>query len=349
MLSNNDRKIIRFVLGVTTGFTIAQLIDWQLSYIMPILLSMLLSGSQINFKAGLLFFLVITGGCLFGFLLSLTVVNYPGVCILVFTVALLHIFLAANRGLSPFAVIMLMMGVTVIPLVGIPSVQLSVMIVEALVKCGFVAVGLAILFFSIIPSKEEVTQPVADPADKKALTNEQSAIVSTLVILPLITIFYTFSITSSILILVFAAILAQNVNLTTTAKGGAALVIANAMGGVAAMILYQLLRITPEPVFMVPLMALAATVFAGKIFSNDPYAQLYSSAFTTVLLLVGSTLSSESGDAGEAFITRLVQVFLAAAYVVTSFYLLKRLANYLRPIRLNTSAGERAVTTDVPG
>ena len=77
MLSNNDRKIIRFVLGITTGFTIAQLIDWQLSYIMPILLSMLLSGSQINLKAGLLFFLVITGGCLFGFLLSLTVVNYP--------------------------------------------------------------------------------------------------------------------------------------------------------------------------------------------------------------------------------------------------------------------------------
>lgn len=348
-LSNNDRKILRFVLAITTGFTIAQLIDWQLSYIMPILLSMLMTGPSIDLKAGFSFFAVIVCGCLFGLFLSMTVVNYPFVCLLVFALALMHIYIAENKGLSPFVVIMLIMGVTVIPLIGLPSIQLSVLLVEALITSGFVAVLVALFFFSLIPTeKESPPEPKAQDTGAIALSAEKAGMISTLVIMPLITIFYCYSITNGIIILVFAAILAQTVDLATTAKGGAALVLANGIGGVFAVIIYNMLVIAPVAPMMILVIALFATVFAGKIFSGEPTAPLYSSAFTVVLLLVGSSVSSVSGDAGEAFVARLVQIFLAAAYVVVAFSLLKKLSGYLNSgTDKHEIVSETAIITDV--
>ena len=150
-LTNNQRKIVRFILAMTCGFAFSQLVNWQLSYIMPILLSMLMGGPAINPKTGMMFLAVIVGGCLFGLLLSMTLVNYPFVCLGILTLLLLNIYAAGNRGLSPFAVLMLLMGLTVIPLIGLPSINLSWLLVEALVTSGLIAVAFALIFFALIP------------------------------------------------------------------------------------------------------------------------------------------------------------------------------------------------------
>ena len=94
---------------------------------------------------------------------------------------------------------------------------------------------------------------------------------------------------------------------------------------------------------MLALVALVSAVFAPRIFSDDPMAPLYSSAFSAVLLLVGSSVSSETKDATEVFLTRIFQLFLAAAYVAGSFALLKRAAIYLRLIAVTPTAAQRAM------
>lgn len=348
MMTNREKKILRFVLAITTGFTLSQLINWQLSYLTPILLSMLMGGPNIDLKTGLGFFAVIAGGCLFGLLLSMSVVDYPLVCLLIFSLLLLHIYTAGNRGFSPFAVIMLIIAVTVIPLIGIPSINLSWLLVEALTISGLVSVGIALFFFTIIPTDPD---PIAEaPAvEGPQLSAEQSALISTLVIVPLLAYFYSYSVTGAIIVMVFAAILAQTVNLATTKKGAAVLVLANGLGGIAAVAVYNLLVMVPWWPFMMALIALTATVFADRIFSGKPTAPLYSSAFTAVLLLVGSSVSSESADAAEKFVTRLLQIFLAGAYVVIAFSLLKAVSNFLNkvPVPRNTAGPETAVVTDI--
>ncbi len=347
-MTKRERKILRFVLAITTGFTLSQLINWQLSYLTPILLSMLMGGAQVDLKTGLGFFAVIVGGCIFGLLLSMTVVDYPFVCLLIFSILLLQIYYAGNRGLSPFAVIMLMMAVTVIPLIGIPSINLSLLLVDALMTSGLVSVAIALFFFAVIPTEPD---PPAEPkaADGPQLSPEHSAIISTLVIVPLLAYFYSFSVTSAIIVLVFAAILAQTVNLATSKKGAAVLVLANGLGGLTAVAVYNLLVIVPWWPFMVCLIALTATIFAACIFSGKPTAPLYSSAFTAVLLLVGSSVSSDSADAAEKFLTRLFQIFMAGAYVVLAFSLLKYLSNYLnREQKPGREPGsETTIVTDI--
>lgn len=348
-MSNTDRKILRFVLAITTGFTVSQLINWQLSYLTPILLSMLMGGPNIDLRAGIGFIAVIIGGCLLGLVLSMTVVDYPLLCLLILGLLLLHIYAAGNRNLPPFAVIMLIMGVTVIPLIGIPSINLSWLLVEALAVSGVISVAIALFFFTLIPTEPDPVTPAA-AAGGPQLTADQSALISTLVILPLVAYFYSYSVTSAIIVLIFAAILAQTVNLATTAKGAAVLVLANGLGGIAAIAVYNLLVFAPWWPFMVFLMAFTATIFAARIFSGKPTAPLYSSAFTAVLLLVGSSLSSETTDAAEKFLSRLTQIFLAGAYVVVAFTLLKHLSSYLRYERKQTTAPpgpETSVVTDI--
>ncbi len=350
-LSDNQRRIVRFVLAITTGFTVAQLLNWQLSYMAPILLSMIMTGPNIDLKTGALFFGVIVGGSLLGMVLSMTVVNYPLVCLLVLTLLLMNIYIAGNNGASPFAVIMAIMGVSIIPLIGLPSINLSVLLVQSLMTSGLIAVFIAMVFFTLIPT----TDSPATQQNKggQVLSSEKAGVISTLVMLPLLTYFYSFSATNAIVVLVFAAILAQNVDLATTRKGGAVLVLANALGGLCAVVIYNLLVIAPQWPFMVALVALAATYFAGKIFSGAPTAPIYSTAFTAVLLLVGSSLSSDNKDAADAFASRIIQIFLAAAYVVIAFTLLKKLSGYLnrndqnQPGRTKDTNAETGIIADI--
>ncbi len=346
LATDRGRRILRYTLGVMTGIALSQLVGWQLSYIMPILLSMILVGPAFDVKAATGFVLVIFGGCLIGLLLAMTVISYPAVCLLILGLMLFRIFYAANKGLAPFAVIMSVMGITVIPLLSIPSIKLSVELVEALLSSGVIAVLVALVFFYLIPTVPQETPQPAAPANAFTLNNAQAAFISTAVIWPLLALYFTFS-WSTILILVFAAILAQKPDLATTVKGGAALVIANFAGGLVAVGIYWCLVFAPEPLFLIVIMGFAALVFAQKIFSDDPMAQLYGSAFTAVLLLVGSTAASQDGNAAEAFIGRVFQITMAALYVAVAFYLLGRLARYRSEQLKKRDLGDTAVVADL--
>jgi hypothetical protein len=318
-----NNKVLRLSLGITFGLGVAQIGNWQLSFLLPIFMSMLLSGPKINLKMGIGFVAMILIGTMLGMVLTVTVVHLPFVCLLVISTLMFHIFYAANKGLSPLLVVMLLMGVTAIPLVGLQSSAMAWMIVQGLFIGGTLAVVFAVVFFWLIPEVE-----VTDKAAAGATQIEsplRSAVVSVLVILPLVILFYTFSLTGGILVFVFAAILAQTPDLTAGIRGSAGLLIANALGGVFAIIVYSLLVAMPEYAFMLLLVFIVSLMFAQKIFSTSPYAALYSTAYTAVLLLVGNSIGDTSDSAAENFLIRILQIMMAATYIVSAFYILGRL------------------------
>ena len=337
-------RTIRLALGITFGLGVGQIANWQLSYLMPIFMSMLLAGPPIDVKKGIGFVVVILIGTMLGMLLTTSVVQLPFVCLLVISLLMFHIFYAGNKGMSPLLVVMLLMGITAIPLVGVQSSGLAFIVVKGLLTSGIVAVIFTILLFWLIPEVTEQDQPPAKTEVEKPL---QSAVISTLVMLPLVIVFYTFSLTGAILTFVFAAILAQTPDLTSGLRSSAGLMVANALGGVIAIVIYNLLVIVPEFVFLLLLIFIVSLLFAEKIFSDDPYAALYSTAFTAVLLLIGSSMGIVSGSAASNFMARIVQIMAAAAYIVLAFYIISRLSGYRA--RVNGEVGnqtESALITD---
>jgi hypothetical protein len=321
--SNYLSKVVRLALGITFGFGVAQMGNWQMSFLLPIFMSMLLTGPRISLTMGVGFIIMILIGSMLGMALTVSVVQLPFVCLTVISLLMFHIFYAGNKGLSPLLVVMLLMGVTVIPLVGLESSGAAWMVVKGLAIGGTIAVILTIVFFWLIP--EVQVHDAQAPVKPKIESPLRSAVISTLVIIPLVILFYTYSWTGGILIFVFAAILAQTPDLTSGVRGSGALLIANAFGGFFAIIVYSLIVIVPEFVFLLLLVFLVSVAFAQKIFSASPYAALYGTAFTAVLLLVGNSMGVVSGSAAENFIMRILQIMVAATYIVSAFYILSRL------------------------
>ena len=321
--SNYVSKVVRLALGITFGFGVAQLGNWQMSFLLPIFMSMLLTGPRISLTMGAGFIVMILMGCMLGMLLTVSVVQLPFVCLPVISLLMFHIFYAGNKGLSPLLVVMLLMGVTAIPLVGLQSSGAAWMVVRGLAIAGTLAVILSMVFFWLIPEVDSVDTQT--PLKAKIESPLRSAVISTLVIIPLVIMFFTFSWTGVILIFVFASILAQTPDLTSGIRGSVALLIANAVGGIFAILVYSLIVMVPEFVFMLMLIFIVTSVFARKMFSDSPYAALYGTAFTAVLLLVGDSMGVVSGSATENFISRILQIMAAAMYIVSAFYILGRL------------------------
>jgi hypothetical protein len=64
-------------------------------------------------------------------------------------------------------------------------------------------------------------------------------------------------------------------------------------------------------------------VFAGRIVMGGPSAPIIAIALATFILLLGLGLSPVPGGSGEAFIGRLMNMLVAAAYTVGALSILR--------------------------
>ncbi len=153
----------------------------------------------------------------------------------------------------------------------------------------------------------------------------KNSLLSLTVVFPAVAVFYTMQWTGGMLILIFIGILSMQPGVAGNIKVGMALIIGNVIGGIASVIFYEILVMVPSFPFMVLLTLLCGLVFGRQVFSGKKMAPLYGMAYSTVLLIIGSTTSSTS-EADNAVIVRVLQMMIAVTYVVLAFDLLERLS-----------------------
>ena len=328
-------RILRFTFGVTLSVAASFAFAWPLFFVTPIFVAKFLGSPAPcpDFRAGLVVTLVIGIGCGVGLAVTYFTVNYPIVCLLTIAILLFHIFYANVRGVSPLVVAFLLIGITAIPLMGTVSFSLATSITSGLMLSGGLAFVFVWIAHGFIPDRVTEASKAAAPAAHPPMSDREqirSAAISTLVVLPVIFIFFTFQMNNMLLVMIFIAMLALQPDVKTGAKGSAALVIGNTAGGIAAILFYNLLVAVPSFIFLILLTILFSLIFSERIFSGKPMAGLYATAFSTVILLVGSTTGDFGGDAGSKFYTRIAQIILAGAYIVGAFYLLEMISRQNR-------------------
>jgi hypothetical protein len=104
----------------------------------------------------------------------------------------------------------------------------------------------------------------------------------------------------------------------------AGLILGNLIGGLAAALAYNLVLLGNTLLSFVLVCLVASLLFAGRIVMGGRYAPILAVAFATFILLLGLGLSPVPGGSGEAFLGRLVNVLLAAAYTVGALSILHR-------------------------
>lgn len=315
--------VLRYVLGSCFILGVTALMNYDLAYLTSVLsLGFMAPGARpLTFKkaAGFVIILILITGATVVF--TELFLDYALVFMPLLLLSMLWLYYTDKLPLviKLFALVSLV----IIPFVSIDSSAIGSYIAMRLVFNAFMAILLSQMVFWAFPlCKADVPfEKKQKEVQKQSKSQRLSyAINIILLILPVLLLFYTFKLSSSILILTFVAILSISPALANP-KAGLVMVLANIIGGIFGILAYQLLVMAPSFIFMILITLSIGLFFASKLFSDNKFAGIFGSAFSTFLLILGSVIASDA-EAGSKVWSRVVQIGIAVSYVVMAFGIL---------------------------
>jgi len=310
--------VLRYAMGSAIVMMFAMGADYTLSYLTPVLaLGFLAPGAKApNLKSNTAFLLVIAGASLAGVMFTRFFLDFPLVFLPLLVLAIFHIYYTTSlQKMKMWLIIALLL----IPMVSMESASLGNVVAINLVVNAIVAIALISLVYFIFPaSKPACEETKADsPQTESAMERFHSALQKTMVVMPVLVLFFVFNWSNALLVLIFIAILSMN-PATSSKKTGIAIIIANLGGGLAAILAFNLLTVMPAFYFLGLLVLLGGLLFGRAFFSRKKAAPLFGMAFSTFLLILGN-VTSFRGEAGEAVWTRILQLAIVVIYIVIAF------------------------------
>jgi hypothetical protein len=316
--------ILRYAIGSAIIMMVALGFDYQLAYFTPVLalnfLAPTAKAPTLKSSAGFLFSVGIASFA--GVVFSRFFLAYPLVFLPLLALILFHIYYTtALQSMKVWLIISLLL----IPMMSLQSAELGSIVAVNLFVNALLAVLLAWVINFIFPNTGTVVA-----SDKKNAVDQPSArqrfisaITKSMVVIPVVVVFFVFNWSGSMLILFFIAILSMN-PAAANKKTSVAMILANLGGGLAAIIVFNLLTAATSFIYSGMLTLLVGLLFANGLFSGKPTAPLFGMAFSTFLLILGNVISL-AGEAGDIVWARVFQIGVAMVYMVITFRLIDRM------------------------
>ncbi|SES66403.1 DUF2955 domain-containing protein [Thalassotalea agarivorans] len=320
-LTTREWQFLRFVFGVTLSIALAYAINWPLSFVAPVFTAKFLAPGtpRIPLKLLVSILMVIATAFILAILFTKVLVQYPIVFMMCCTLIVFWIAYWANSGGNEFVITMLLVGLTLVPLLSFMHPALVTQVTLGLLFSCLIALTIAMISNELFikgtsPAAKKTAQAQLDKATKTKL-----AMLTTVLIIPMLAFFLFNNLTGGILVIVFIAIMALKPDIVAGVQGAKALLIGNALGGVAAIVVYNFLIIAPNYTFAILVYASAICLFTLKILKEDKLAPIYTMALTTMIIIV-SGASLGDGGASSKFYTRLGQIALACTYIIFAMF-----------------------------
>lgn len=322
------RRIVRFSLGATLATGMAYLIGFELPFLVPILAAMLLAppASCPSFQAGVAFVGPVAVAAFLGVVLTRYVLQYPLIFLLIEFLVLYRIFYALAGGAAPLRMVWLLIAALIVPLMGLDSIGLSIGVAIGLVEGAAIAVSVVWLSHGLLPEPPvpesahaggldaKPAKQVPPPEARAAYANR-----AVMVLFPVLVLFFFKGWTDQAVILMYAALLSLQPSFAAGWNQGKTMIGGNLVGGVTAILFYNLLLVRPTIGTFLLLTFVTGLVFGELIFSDRPVAPLFKTAFNAVILLVGMSVAITGADASSKFYTRIAQIILAVVYIAAAF------------------------------
>jgi len=320
--------VLRYVLGSCFILGVTSLMNYDLAYLTSVLaLGYLAPGAKpLSLKQGggfILILALITGTTV---VFTELFLDYALVFMPLLLLSLLWLYYTDK--LPMMVKLFSLVSLIIIPFVSIDSGAIGSYVAVRLVFNAFMAIILSQLVFKIFPLCEADIpfEKKKEEAQKQSeVQRYKYALSIILILLPVLLVFYMFKLSSSVLVLTFIAILSMSPSLSNP-KVGLVLIVANILGGIFGILAYRLLTIVPNFIFMILLAMSIGLFFGSRLFSDNKYAGIFGSGFSTFLLILGSVTSSDA-EAGSEVWSRVIQISIAVSYVVIAFGILNRILN----------------------
>ena len=305
--------------------------NWSLSFVTPVLLSMLLALPLpgVSIKQGLTFVLALVIPIWLTTWFLLPVLTYqPLVGMLLLISGCFWCFYYSASGGSPILGAFLTMGLAIVAAIGSDSIDAVIAVDKALTVNAIIAIFFLWLAYVLIPEKP--VEAVAKPKPKVEPTSREEAIRSawrsTAIVLPVVVFFLFYAGSSSYLVVMIkVASMGQQAENDTTKAVGKSLLMSTLIGGIGAVIIWNLMSIWPSLIFLTLLVILGGLIMGRKIFEGQgmkPGADVWSYALLTMLVIVVPAVQDSAfGDAaGVKFFDRIAMMTWATVYGVAAVY-----------------------------
>jgi len=336
------RRILRLAFGTSAALWFSQVINWDVSFIMPVLVSFLLAIPMPapRLKSGIVFILALAIPAYAVLLMLPLLDHYQVVGILVLITACFWSFYFSAKGGSPVMGAFLTMGLALLTAVGSDSIDALLLVNKALVINATIAmlfVWLAHAFFPD-PPRPANAGPRPKPPTPERYVAIWSAWRSTLIVFPVMFFFLLYQGSASYLVVMIkVSSMGQQVENDATKAVGKNLLMSTVIGGTGAIIMWQLLSIWPSLVLYSLLIALGGLIMGKRIFSGPAMhakAGIWSYAYLTMIVLIAPAVLDGPGgsSASVSFYSRLAMMVAATLYSVVAV----RVYDAFRPLRQRT-------------
>ena len=319
-----SRLVARLGVGVTLTFLIAMAFDWTLSYLAPSFAAMLLQArSRPTLKMAatvLLVSFMLMLGC---YLLAGFARIYPPLFQLALIPLLFWTFRYSLRGGTSLFALLILLGLMLLPMAAKVSPQLSWESAASFVWNIALALAVAAFMYMLLPPLRSEPAPVPKPALPEAEAIRRAWIMA-LITGSFTIVYYSFDWTN-VHTPLYIAIYIMQLSLASTLTATKGILGANIVAGVIAMLLYMLIVMVPNFVFMAVLVLLVMLQLSRLIFSDKPWAPLAGLALSSTMILLGSAMGSYTDDGGDMFLDRMGELGAAALYAVAALYVFEAL------------------------
>jgi len=321
-------RILRMALGTALSMLFSQIVNWPMSFVAPVLTMFILSLPlpALKLDAGIKFILVFVVAIHAGLVFLPFMLNQRMVGILLLGLALYHSFYFTARGGSPVIGAFATVGLALVTSIGTVSTDAVLAVSGGLSTCAVFGVLFVWVAHGILP--DSLARPEPAPAQAAKLQPEKpdledarrSAWRSLIIVMPVILWFMLSSAsTSYAAFMIKVASMGQQADVDKSRHVARSLLLSTAIGGVAAIIAWQVLSIWPSLVMYILLIGLGGLIMGPRIFGGPgmhPAGATWSYGYLTmIVVLAPAVLDTQTGAAaGDAFWSRLEMFVWATIY-----------------------------------
>ena len=339
-----ERHALRLGIGITAVFLIAMWFQWTLAYLAPIFLPFLLqAGRPFRLAEAIELLVAILVVMLVSYALSALSRQLPLLYALVLIPMLFLTFRSLFRGGPVMVILMVLVGLVLPPLIVKFSHDLawdvSASFFWNIGLCLVATYVLYVLFPRMPGEPESKPRPVLPPADANTHAATLAVIVGGYNLVYLSLDWHNAH--TPLYLVVFASSLA----LSRTTQTSIGILAANVIGGLVAVVMFELTAAAPNFFFLAALTLPVMIVFARAVVSDAPWAPLANFAMTVVLLIFGPSIGPTDSDGGlENMAYRLFELGIAAIVAVAAVFVLE----VLRPVAKPAAQSQLAPVQPLP-
>ena len=312
--------ILRFAVGTTLGFVVCEYMGWQPSALCAVLSGILLAKMPFAppFKVGMVLVLVMFLSAWIANALSYWLHEVPHVLFGLIGIILFLAFYGLAQAKAQLPLTLMLICIAIIPVLTLTHPDQGYRMAQVLPR----AMGLAVIntwvMHAIWPKIAKIPQAPPQLAVNAPIA---TAAVGTLIVLPVMLVYWLFGLTDAMPVLLQVVLLVAKMEEERSKATAGAKLISNFLGGFVGLAAYMLLGIAPTLVTFALITFILSVWFGLLIARGGVKGSNAELAFNATMVIFGLFILKGDANAG-AWSARIVQFFIGCSFAVGMMALL---------------------------